>query len=81
VNEIRTTDVELINKFKQLEQSYNGLKNSTSIMFATVSEMQNQQQVNKIKLPESLNSDITTEADRGATGAIKSYIRYTKSNL
>ncbi|XP_012220408.1 EF-hand calcium-binding domain-containing protein 14 isoform X2 [Linepithema humile] len=67
VNEIRTTNVELINKFKQLEQSYNGLKNSTSIMFATVSEMQNQQQVNKIKLPESLMGDITTEADRDAT--------------
>lgn len=67
VNEIRATDVELIGKFKQLEQSYNGLKNSTSIMFATVSEIQNQQQVSKIKLPEPLNSDITTETDRSAT--------------
>lgn len=75
MSEIRTTDMELINKFKQLEQSYNGLKNSTSIMFTTVSEMQNQQQVNKLKLPESLNSDITTETDRGATGAVKSYVR------
>ncbi|KAM0730913.1 EF-hand calcium-binding domain-containing protein 14 [Formica fusca] len=67
VSEIRATDVELIGKFKQLEQSYNGLKNSTSIMFATVSEIQNQQQVSKIKLPEPLNSDITTETDRSAT--------------
>ncbi|XP_070154315.1 EF-hand calcium-binding domain-containing protein 14 isoform X2 [Polyergus mexicanus] len=67
VSEIRATDVELIGKFKQLEQSYNGLKNSTSIMFATVSEIQNQQQVNKIKLSEPLSSDITTETDRGAT--------------
>lgn len=67
VNEIRATDVELINKFKQLEQSYNGLKNSTSIMFATVSEMQNQQRVSKVKLPESLNNDVTTETDRDAT--------------
>lgn len=76
MNEIRATDVELISKFKQLEQSYNGLKNSTSIMFATVSEMQNQQQVSKIKLgPESLNSDVTTETDRGATGAVKPYVR------
>ncbi|XP_011261753.1 uncharacterized protein LOC105254644 isoform X4 [Camponotus floridanus] len=65
VSEIRATDVELISKFKQLEQSYNGLKNSTSIMFSTVSEMQNQQQVSKIKLPESLN--ITTDTDRSAT--------------
>lgn len=72
MNEIRTTDVELIGKFKQLEQSYNGLKNSTSIMFATVSEMQNQQQV---KLPEPLNGDTTTETDRGATGAIKQHDR------
>ncbi|XP_011641698.1 uncharacterized protein LOC105430061 isoform X2 [Pogonomyrmex barbatus] len=67
MNEIRATDVDLINKFKQLEQSYVGLKNSTSIMFATVSEMQNQQQVNKIKLSESLNSDMTTETYRGMT--------------
>jgi len=72
MNEIRTTDVELIGKFKQLEQSYNGLKNSTSIIFATVSEMQNQQQINKIKLPKPLNGDMTTEMDRGATGMIKS---------
>lgn len=81
MNEIRTANVELINKFKQLEQSYkNWLKNSTSIKFATVPEIQNQQQVNKIKPPESLTSDITTEADRGATGAIKPYVRYAKSN-
>ncbi|XP_029157083.1 uncharacterized protein LOC114929658 isoform X3 [Nylanderia fulva] len=66
VNEIRATDVELINKFKQLEQSYNGLKNSTSIMFATLSEMETQR-VSKVKLPESLNSDVTTETDRAAT--------------
>jgi len=72
MNEIRTTDVELIGKFKQLEQSYNGLKNSTSIIFATVSEMQNQQQINKIKLLEPLNGDMTTETDRGATGMMKS---------
>lgn len=75
VSEIHATDVELISKFKRLEQSYNGLKNSTSIMFATVSEIQNQQQVSKIKLPESLNSDITTEADRDPTGAVKPYVR------
>ncbi|XP_072759351.1 uncharacterized protein [Anoplolepis gracilipes] len=67
VNEIRATDMELFGKVKLLEQSYSGLKNSTNIMFATVSEMQNQQQVSKIKSPESLNSDITTETDRGAT--------------
>jgi len=72
MKEIRTTDVELIGKFKQLEQSYNGLKNSTSIIFATVSEMQNQQQINKIKLLEPLNGDITTETDRDATGIMKS---------
>ncbi|KAL6445993.1 hypothetical protein ACFW04_000987 [Cataglyphis niger] len=66
VSEIHATDVELIGKFKRLEQSYNGLKNSTSIMFATVSEIQNQQQVSK-KLPESLNNDIITEAYRDAT--------------
>ncbi|XP_020289749.1 uncharacterized protein LOC109857643 isoform X2 [Pseudomyrmex gracilis] len=70
VNEIRTTDVELIGKLKQLEQSYSGLKNSTSIMFATVSEMQNQQQVNKIKLLDSFSNDITTETDRGATDVV-----------
>lgn len=74
VNEIRATDVELIGKFKQLEQSYNGLKNSTSIMFATVNEIQNQQQINKMKLSESLNGNTTTETDRGATGALKSYM-------
>lgn len=75
MNEIRVTDVELIGKFKQLEQSYNGLKNSTSIMFATVSKIQNQQQVNKIKLSESLNLDVTTEKDHGATGVVESHIR------
>ncbi|XP_018367091.1 PREDICTED: uncharacterized protein LOC108763731 isoform X3 [Trachymyrmex cornetzi] len=66
MNEVRTTDVELIGKLKQLEQSYNGLKNFTNIIFTTVSEIQNQQQINKIKLPESL-SDVTTEINRGAT--------------
>lgn len=73
MNEVRTTDVELLGKLKQLEQSYNGLKNSTSIMFTTVSEMQNQQQVNKLKLPEPLNGDTTTETDHDAVGAIKSH--------
>lgn len=63
--------MELIGKFKQLEQSYTGLKNSTSIMFATMTDMQNQQQVNKNKLSESLNGDMTTEMNRGATGAIE----------
>ncbi|XP_011693254.1 PREDICTED: uncharacterized protein LOC105453204 isoform X2 [Wasmannia auropunctata] len=67
MTEIRTTDVELIGKLKQLEQSYSGLKNSSSIMFATVAEMQNQQQVTKLKLPEPLSGDVTTETDRGAT--------------
>ncbi|XP_012538949.1 uncharacterized protein LOC105838163 isoform X3 [Monomorium pharaonis] len=65
MNEIRATDVELIGKLKQLEQSYNGLKNSTNIMFATVSDIQNQRQV--IKLSESLNGDMTTETNRRAT--------------
>jgi hypothetical protein len=59
----------LIGKLKQLEKLYNGLKNSTTIMFTTMSEMQSQ--FNRIKLPESLNGDTTTEMDRGATGAIK----------
>ncbi|KAG5319914.1 EFC14 protein, partial [Acromyrmex charruanus] len=67
MNEVRTTDVELIGKLKQLEQSYNGLKNFTNIIFTTVSEMQNQQQINKIKLPESLSGDVTTEMNRDAT--------------
>lgn len=67
MNEVRTTDVELIGKLKQLEQSYNGLKNFTNIIFTTVSEMQNQQQINKIKLPESLSGDMTTEMNRDAT--------------
>ncbi|XP_011068755.1 PREDICTED: uncharacterized protein LOC105154737 [Acromyrmex echinatior] len=67
MNEVRTTDVELIGKLKQLEQSYNGLKNFTNIIFTTVSEMQNQQQINKIKLPESLSDDMTTEMNRDAT--------------
>ncbi|XP_039314270.1 uncharacterized protein LOC105203069 isoform X4 [Solenopsis invicta] len=70
MNEIRATDMELIGKFKQLEQSYTGLKNSTSIMFATMTDMQNQQQVNKNKLSESLNGDMTTEMNRGATDVI-----------
>lgn len=72
MNEVRTTDVELLGRLKQLEQSYNGLKNSTSIMFATVSEMQNQQQISKIRLTEPL-SEVTTETDRGALGEVKSH--------
>ncbi|XP_018052662.1 PREDICTED: uncharacterized protein LOC108690072 isoform X3 [Atta colombica] len=66
MNEVRTTDIELIGKLKQLEQSYNGLKNFTNIIFTTVSEMQNQQQINKIKLPKSLSGDVTTEMNRDA---------------
>ncbi|XP_012055596.1 PREDICTED: uncharacterized protein LOC105618675 [Atta cephalotes] len=65
MNEVRTTDIELIGKLKQLEQSYNGLKNFTNIIFTTVSEMQNQQQINKIKL-KSLSGDVTTEMNRDA---------------
>lgn len=75
MNEMRATDSELIGKLKQLEQTYKGLKNSTSIMFATVNDIQNQQQISKIKLTDSLSGDMTTEADRGATGALKSYVR------
>ncbi|XP_014488655.1 PREDICTED: uncharacterized protein LOC106751909 isoform X1 [Dinoponera quadriceps] len=64
VNEMRATDIELIGKLKQLEQTYNGLKNSTGIMFATVNDIQ--QQINKVKLLDTLNGDITTEPERGA---------------
>lgn len=78
MNEVRTTDVELIGKLKQLEQSYNGLKNFTNIIFTTVSEMQNQQQINKIKLPEPLSGDVTTEMDRGATGKVSCKISRVK---
>ena len=83
MNEVRTTDVELIGKLKQLEQSYNGLKNFTNIIFTTVSEMQNQQQINKIKLPESLSGDMTTEMNRDATGKVickTSYIKFLLVN-
>lgn len=62
VNEIRATDVEVISKLKQLEQSYNGLKNSTGIMFATVSEMQNQRsQINKLPEPLTVNVEGATD--------------------
>lgn len=74
VNEIRATDVELISKLKQLEQTYNGLKNSTSIMFATVNDIQNQQQISKIKQSDSLSGDMTTESDH-TTGALLLYLR------
>ena len=70
MNEVRTTDIELISKLKQLEQSYNGLKNFTNIIFTTVSEMQNQQQINKIKLPKSLSGGVTTEMNRDAIGNV-----------
>lgn len=75
MNEIRTTHVELIGKFKQLEQTYNGLKNSTNIMFATVNDIQNQQQISKIKLSDSLSGDMTTEPIRNATGTLKLYVK------
>lgn len=44
-------------------------------MFVTLSEIQNQQKISKIKISNSLNENVTTETDRNATGAMKRYVR------
>ncbi|OAD52916.1 hypothetical protein WN48_11162 [Eufriesea mexicana] len=61
VCEIRAANVELSEKVKQLEHSYNSLKNSTSLMLATVPDIQGQSPTKAKVLEESVSDDTTTE--------------------
>lgn len=72
-NDARITESNLSQKVKQLEQLYNTLRNSTSTMFATRSEIQNSPGIDKEKsqIAESLNLDVTTEQDHSALGEFR----------
>lgn len=67
VKKARDVDAELTEKLKQLENSYNALRNSTSLMLAAIPDIQNQQDVNKGKvIGESVNTDATTEREHSS---------------
>ncbi|XP_017892251.1 uncharacterized protein LOC108632297 [Ceratina calcarata] len=62
VSEIHAANIELSEKVKQLEQSYDSLKNSTSVMLASIPDAQ---RLDKTKISEESQSDYaTTERDR-----------------
>ncbi|XP_043796803.1 uncharacterized protein LOC122717118 [Apis laboriosa] len=64
VNGILTTNIDLREKVKQLEQSYDSLKNSTNLMLAAIPDIQNQRLDIKTKaFEESIGNDATTEKD------------------
>ncbi|XP_006607458.1 uncharacterized protein LOC102678326 [Apis dorsata] len=64
VNGILTANIDLREKVKQLEQSYDSLKNSTNLMLATIPDIQNQRLDIKTKaFEESIGNDVTTEKD------------------
>lgn len=62
MNEIHVANTELGERVKQLEQSYAGLKNSTSVMLASIPDIQ---RPGKTKISEESQSDYaTTERNR-----------------
>ncbi|PBC26772.1 uncharacterized protein LOC107992612 [Apis cerana] len=64
VNGILTANIDLREKVKQLEQSYDSLKNSTNLMLAAIPDIQSQKLDIKTKaFEESIGNDATTEKD------------------
>ncbi|XP_003693281.1 uncharacterized protein LOC100863018 [Apis florea] len=64
VNGILTANIDLREKVKQLEQSYDSLKNSTNLMLAAIPDIQSQRLDIKTKaFEESIGNDATTEKD------------------
>ncbi|CAK9823641.1 EF-hand calcium-binding domain-containing protein 14 [Anthophora retusa] len=63
VSEIYAANAKLNEKVKQLEQSYDSLKNSTNLMLATLPDIQSQKMAKEKVLEESINDDATTEQD------------------
>ncbi|XP_060829211.1 uncharacterized protein LOC132914262 isoform X1 [Bombus pascuorum] len=64
VKEIHTVNDEISKKMKQLEQSYDSLKNSTSLILAAIPDMQTQRLIKTKILEESIGDVATTEQDR-----------------
>ncbi|CAK9811460.1 EF-hand calcium-binding domain-containing protein 14 [Anthophora plagiata] len=63
VSEIYAANTKLNEKVKQLEQSYDSLKNSTNLMLATLPDIQSQKVAKAKVLEESISDDATTEQD------------------
>lgn len=64
MNGILTANIDLREKVKQLEQSYDSLKNSTNLMLAAIPDIQSQKLDIKTKaFEESIGNDVTTEKD------------------
>ncbi|CAK9800998.1 hypothetical protein ANTQUA_LOCUS2660 [Anthophora quadrimaculata] len=64
VSEIHAANAKLNEKVKQLEQSYDSLKNSTNLMLATLPDIQSQKMAKAKVLKESISDDATTEQDQ-----------------
>ncbi|XP_071871834.1 uncharacterized protein isoform X1 [Bombus fervidus] len=64
VKEIHIVNDEISKKMKQLEQSYDSLKNSTSLILAAIPDMQTQRLIKTKILEETIGDVATTEQDR-----------------
>lgn len=65
---IHAANIELSEKVKQLEHSYNSLKNSTSLMLATMPDIQGQRPTKAKVLEESISDGATTEQNHSVLG-------------
>lgn len=68
MKKLHDVDTDLTEKLKQLENSYNALRNSTTLMLAAIPDIQNQHDVNKggRLIGENANIDVTTEREHGS---------------
>ncbi|XP_076762123.1 uncharacterized protein LOC143430043 isoform X1 [Xylocopa sonorina] len=66
VSEIHSVNTELSEKVKQLEQSYESLKNSTSTILAVIPDIQGQRLAKAKLSEEAIGDDVITEQDHSA---------------
>ncbi|CAL7938859.1 unnamed protein product [Xylocopa violacea] len=67
VSEIHSVNTELSEKVKQLEQSYESLKNSTSTILAVMPDVQGQRLAKAKLSEESVGDDVITEQDHNTS--------------
>lgn len=70
MKEIHTANDEISKKMRQLEQSYDSLKNSTSLILAAIPDIQTQRLIKTKILEESIGDVATTKQDRSVLGKL-----------
>lgn len=82
MNGILTANIDLREKVKQLEQSYDSLKNSTNLMLAAIPDIQSQRLDIKTKaFEESIGNDATTEKDHRLGKSIPIWLNHIISSF